>query len=115
MDVTEQWKARAELENAFEEIKQRTEALRRSEAYLAGRRGIDPHRQLGGAGSSDGKRAVWTRSSACRDPKVRVGRFLLVKRDVPGLWPRSWSHSTISPEEEVVQRMYAERPSQHTL
>jgi PAS domain S-box-containing protein len=35
MDVTEQWNARAELENAFEEIKQRTEALRRSEAYLA--------------------------------------------------------------------------------
>jgi len=35
MDVTEQWKARAKLENAFEEIKQRTEALRRSEAYLA--------------------------------------------------------------------------------
>jgi PAS domain S-box-containing protein len=35
MDVTEQWKARAELETAFEEIKQRTEALRRSEAYLA--------------------------------------------------------------------------------
>jgi PAS domain S-box-containing protein len=35
MDVTEQWKARAELENAFEEIKQRTEALQRSEAYLA--------------------------------------------------------------------------------
>src|SRR6267143_1001654 len=35
MDVTEQWKARAELENAFEEIKQRMEALRRSEAYLA--------------------------------------------------------------------------------
>jgi len=35
MDVTEQWKARAELENAFDEIKQRTEALRRSEAYLA--------------------------------------------------------------------------------
>jgi len=35
MDVTEQWKARAELENAFEEIKQRTAALRRSEAYLA--------------------------------------------------------------------------------
>ncbi len=35
MDVTEQWEARAELEKAFEEIKQRTEALRRSEAYLA--------------------------------------------------------------------------------
>jgi PAS domain S-box-containing protein len=35
MDVTEQWKARAELEKAFEEIKQGTEALRRSEAYLA--------------------------------------------------------------------------------
>jgi len=35
MDVTEQWKARDELENAFGEIKQRTEALRRSEAYLA--------------------------------------------------------------------------------
>src|ERR1700686_303766 len=35
MDVTEQWKARAELEKAFEEIKQRTEALQRSEAYLA--------------------------------------------------------------------------------
>src|ERR1700756_1012518 len=35
MDVTEQWKARAELQKAFEEIKQRTEALRRSEAYLA--------------------------------------------------------------------------------
>src|SRR6202045_4474992 len=35
MDVTEQWKARAELECAFEEIKQRTEALQRSEAYLA--------------------------------------------------------------------------------
>jgi len=34
MDITEQWKARAELEKAFEEIKQRTEALRRSEAYL---------------------------------------------------------------------------------
>jgi len=35
MDVTEQWKARAELEKAFEEIEQRTEALRRSEGYLA--------------------------------------------------------------------------------
>src|SRR6266850_1333699 len=35
MDVTEQWKARAELEKAFEEIKRRTEALQRSEAYLA--------------------------------------------------------------------------------
>jgi len=35
MDVTEQWKARAELEKAFEEIKQRTDALRRSEGYLA--------------------------------------------------------------------------------
>src|SRR3984893_3624167 len=31
MDVTEQWKARTELEKAFEEIKQRTEAARRSE------------------------------------------------------------------------------------
>src|SRR3984957_15902806 len=29
MDVTEQWKAKTELEKAFEEIKQRTEALRR--------------------------------------------------------------------------------------
>jgi PAS domain S-box-containing protein len=35
MDVTEQWKARAQLQNAFEEIKQRTEALQRSEGYLA--------------------------------------------------------------------------------
>src|ERR1700704_5497533 len=35
MDVTEQWKARTELEKAFEEIKKRTEALQRSEAYLA--------------------------------------------------------------------------------
>src|SRR5712675_1649962 len=35
MDVTEQWKARTELEKAFDEIKQRTEAVRRSEAYLA--------------------------------------------------------------------------------
>ena len=35
MDVTEQWKARTELEKAFEEIKQRTEALRRNEGYLA--------------------------------------------------------------------------------
>src|SRR5580700_3511629 len=35
MDVTAQWKARAELEKAFEEIERRTEALRRSEAYLA--------------------------------------------------------------------------------
>src|SRR6202011_1023004 len=35
MDVTEQWKARTELARAFEEIKQRTEALRQSEAYLA--------------------------------------------------------------------------------
>ncbi len=35
MDVTEQWKAKTELEKAFEEIKQRTEALRRSERYLA--------------------------------------------------------------------------------
>src|SRR5258708_3762574 len=34
MDVTEQWKARTELENAFEEIKQRTEAARRSEREL---------------------------------------------------------------------------------
>src|SRR6266436_572877 len=34
MDVTEQWKARAELEKAFEEIKQRTEAARRSEREL---------------------------------------------------------------------------------
>jgi PAS domain S-box-containing protein len=35
MDVTGQSKARVELEKAFEEIKQRTEALRRSEGYLA--------------------------------------------------------------------------------
>ena len=34
MDVTEQWKARTELEKAFEEIKQRTEAARRSEREL---------------------------------------------------------------------------------
>src|SRR5437773_3268148 len=34
MDVTEQCKARAELEKAFEEIKQRTEAARRSEREL---------------------------------------------------------------------------------
>ncbi len=34
MDVTEQSKARAELESAFEEIKQRTEAARRSENEL---------------------------------------------------------------------------------
>jgi len=31
MDVTEQWKARTELEKAFEEIKQRTETARRNE------------------------------------------------------------------------------------
>jgi PAS domain S-box-containing protein len=35
MDVTEQWKAKTELEKAFEEVTKRTEALRRSEAYLA--------------------------------------------------------------------------------
>jgi PAS domain S-box-containing protein len=34
MDVTEQWNARTELEKAFEEIKQRTEAARRSEREL---------------------------------------------------------------------------------
>src|ERR1700736_5943862 len=34
MDVTEQWKARTELEKAFEEIRQRTEAARRSEREL---------------------------------------------------------------------------------
>src|SRR5882724_8483765 len=34
MDVTEQWKARTELEEAFEEIKERTEAARRSEREL---------------------------------------------------------------------------------
>ena len=34
MDVTEQWTARTELERAFEEIKQRTEAARRSEREL---------------------------------------------------------------------------------
>jgi PAS domain S-box-containing protein len=34
MDVTEQWKARTELEKAFEEIKERTEAARRSEREL---------------------------------------------------------------------------------
>ncbi|HJY90089.1 MAG TPA: PAS domain S-box protein, partial [Candidatus Acidoferrum sp.] len=34
MDVTEQWKARTELETAFEEIKQRTEAARQSEREL---------------------------------------------------------------------------------
>src|SRR5580704_11759181 len=34
MDVTEQWKARTEMEKAFEEIKQRTEAARRSEREL---------------------------------------------------------------------------------
>src|SRR4029077_7685540 len=34
MDVTEQWKARTELEKAFEEVKQRTEAARRSERGL---------------------------------------------------------------------------------
>jgi PAS domain S-box-containing protein len=31
MDVTEQWKARTELEKAFEDVKQQTEATRRSE------------------------------------------------------------------------------------
>jgi len=47
MDVTEQWKARDELEKKrFREIKQRTEALRRSEAYWRKHRN-DPHRQLG--------------------------------------------------------------------
>ena len=35
MDVTEQWLARAELEKALQEIKERSEALRRSESYLA--------------------------------------------------------------------------------
>jgi PAS domain S-box-containing protein len=35
MDVTEQWKARTELEKAFEEVTKRTEDLRRSETYLA--------------------------------------------------------------------------------
>ena len=35
MDVTEQWKARAELEKAFEEIKQRAAAARRSERELS--------------------------------------------------------------------------------
>ncbi|HTF62629.1 MAG TPA: PAS domain S-box protein, partial [Edaphobacter sp.] len=34
MDVTDQWKARTELEKAFEEIKQRTEVARRSEREL---------------------------------------------------------------------------------
>ena len=34
MDVTEPWKARTDLEKAFEEIKQRTEAARRSEREL---------------------------------------------------------------------------------
>src|SRR6202030_4182871 len=34
MDVTEQWKARSELEKAFAEVKQRTEAARRSEREL---------------------------------------------------------------------------------
>jgi PAS domain S-box-containing protein len=34
MDVTEQWMARTELEKAFEEIKQRTDAARRSEREL---------------------------------------------------------------------------------
>src|SRR5579862_6267402 len=34
MDVTEQWKARTELEKAFKEIKQRTEAARQSEREL---------------------------------------------------------------------------------
>src|SRR5246500_164894 len=34
MDVTEQWKARTELEKAFDEVKQRTEAARRSEREL---------------------------------------------------------------------------------
>src|SRR5258705_1214194 len=34
MDVTEQWKARTELEKAFEEVKQRTEAARRIEREL---------------------------------------------------------------------------------
>ena len=34
MDVTEQWKARTELENAFEEIQRKTEAARQSEREL---------------------------------------------------------------------------------
>ena len=34
MDVTQQWKARTELEEAFEEIKQQTKAARRSEREL---------------------------------------------------------------------------------
>ena len=34
MDVTEQWKSRTELEKAFEEVKQRTEAAKRSETAL---------------------------------------------------------------------------------
>ena len=35
VDVTESWKARAELEKALEELKRRTEDLRRSEGYLS--------------------------------------------------------------------------------
>jgi PAS domain S-box-containing protein len=35
VDDTEQWQARRELQNVYEEIKQRTDALRRSEGYLA--------------------------------------------------------------------------------
>ena len=35
MDVSEQWKARTELENAFEEIKQRTEAARQVRGRVA--------------------------------------------------------------------------------
>ena len=35
IDVTEQWRARSELEDALEELRQRTQALVRSQSYLA--------------------------------------------------------------------------------
>jgi len=63
IDVTEQAQARIELEKAFEEIKQRTEALRRSEGYLAEAQKL-PHTGIV-------HRSLWEANTKLMRPPVR--------------------------------------------
>jgi len=56
------------------------EALQRSEGYLAEAQRLTQHRQLGAQVSQK---------------ETFIVKRLLVKRDVPDLRPRSWTHATI--------------------
>src|ERR1700722_19399889 len=119
MDVTEQWKARAELESAFEEIKQRTEALQRSEAYLAEAQKLthtgswavrvpqmeDPQREAGAAIPRSGWEAsYWSQEMYrifCLDPGSTPPSYMEV---VSGFHPEDALRNTPVVEQAVRDR-----------